>query len=61
MFLNEHSLRKKQLTPKISGRNGIEELRLVRIEHSAKRDTKKRHKEKEGEVIVTIDKTAPVV
>ena len=30
----------------MSGRNGIKELRLVRIEHSAKRDTRKRHKEK---------------
>ena len=46
MFLNKHSLGKKRLTLKISERNGIKELRLVRIEHSAKRDMKKRHKEK---------------
>ena len=30
----------------MSGRNGIKELRLVRIEHSAKRDMRKRHEEK---------------
>ena len=44
--MKEHSLGKKRLAPKISGRNGIKELRLVRIEHPARRDTKEKHRNK---------------
>ena len=44
--MKEHSLGKKRLAPEILGRNGIKELRLVRVEHPARRDTKEKHRKK---------------